>query len=95
MQIQNKKTALKKLHVILYQKEFSTDVSAISSDRKFQVKKGFAETGFPPELSVRAKKNWNIKKELPFMDFCIFFIIFKPLFFHINFNGFFPCVKNI
>jgi len=36
-QMQNKATAMKKLQNILYQKEFNRDMSAISTDRKFQV----------------------------------------------------------
>jgi peptide chain release factor 1 len=35
--MQNKVTALKKLQTLLYQKEFSQEIAAISSDRKFQV----------------------------------------------------------
>ena len=37
LQMQNKATAMKKLQNILYQKEFSKDMSTISTDRKFQV----------------------------------------------------------
>ena len=36
--MQNKSTAMKKLQNILYQKEFNKDMSAISTDRKFQVR---------------------------------------------------------
>ena len=35
--MQNKSTAMKKLQNILYQKDFNKDMSAISTDRKFQV----------------------------------------------------------
>ena len=35
--MQNKATAMKKLQNILYQKDFNKDMSAISTDRKFQV----------------------------------------------------------
>ena len=41
--MQNKATAMKKLQNILYQKEFNRDMSAISTDRKFQVR-GFKAT---------------------------------------------------
>jgi len=36
-QMQNKSTAMKKLQNVLYQKDFNKDMSAISTDRKFQV----------------------------------------------------------
>ena len=37
--MQNKSTALKKLQNVLYQKDFDKDMSAISTDRKFQVRR--------------------------------------------------------
>ena len=37
--MQNKSTAMKKLQNVLYQKDFNKDMSAISTDRKFQVRR--------------------------------------------------------
>ena len=47
--MQNKSTAMKKLQNILYQKEFNKDMSAISTDRKFQVRRLSAPINTAPE----------------------------------------------
>ena len=49
--MQNKSTAMKKLQNILYQKEFDKDMSAISTDRKFQVRRLSALINTPTETN--------------------------------------------
>ena len=56
--MQNKSTAMKKLQNILYQKEFNKDMSAISTDRKFQVRRLSAPMNTATEAIIEKEHNF-------------------------------------